>query len=640
MGEAPQKKKVAIIGAGLGGLSAAWALLRSERFTVDIYEAQDRPGGKGRTHRDEPEFAPIEHGLHAFGGYYHNTFFLLRKVLQGGVRDHLKPQHEVEFPVIRRDAETMVTRRWSPWEEEDETPGWDEYMRYEAPVAELVARLFEYLQRLRSEFESTKSRPMVDMGRLRRKDLPGSVARLIEAHRSNAGSGFLPGPDRDLTALDVAARIARGLPGQPRRSFSPDERGALAALARWSLGEGRVAFAEGPVGEPELLEDAERLCLACAVGILATRADRKGLQSLDCLDFREFLRRYGGEGVEELGLVRGIYDYVFAYRGGDRDRPALAAGVAIRMILLFFLDSRGAVQWHMVDGMGDSVVMPLYQELTSSNDCRFHHHHRLVELVCSDGAVAELRFKRRSHALPIVSDEGDANRCYWGALQISTDGHEEVTKSDYDAVVLAIPPLAQAGVVPERLTRGWAKMMGPELSVQTLSAQLWGPDAQEFGNVIRVGGGCGFPSVADMSHQLASSKVEGTDRRLYFFVEATAAGGVTEASVRQRVRETAGFEGYDPDRMHFQQNSDPSDLYVLTPPGPRCVRPGARVQGASNLVLAGDWVRTGLGFGCAEAAVASGFNAANALRRQYFPGDELLPVYNAGGPFRECQDDQ
>ena len=38
-------KKVAVIGAGLGGLSAAISLL-TEGFSVDVYEKNERAGGK------------------------------------------------------------------------------------------------------------------------------------------------------------------------------------------------------------------------------------------------------------------------------------------------------------------------------------------------------------------------------------------------------------------------------------------------------------------------------------------------------------------------------------------------------------------------------------------------------------------
>jgi uncharacterized protein with NAD-binding domain and iron-sulfur cluster len=42
-------------------------------------------------------------------------------------------------------------------------------------------------------------------------------------------------------------------------------------------------------------------------------------------------------------------------------------------------------------------------------------------------------------------------------------------------------------------------------------------------------------------------------------------------------------------------------------------RPGAVVPGLSNLLLAGDWLRTGLDSGCVEAAVMGGMQASRAI---------------------------
>ena len=52
-------------------------------------------------------------------------------------------------------------------------------------------------------------------------------------------------------------------------------------------------------------------------------------------------------------FITGIYDLVFAYEEGDRKRPALAAGVALRGALRMFFTYRGAMFWRMRSGMGD-----------------------------------------------------------------------------------------------------------------------------------------------------------------------------------------------------------------------------------------------------------------------------------------------
>jgi uncharacterized protein with NAD-binding domain and iron-sulfur cluster len=76
----------------------------------------------------------------------------------------------------------------------------------------------------------------------------------------------------------------------------------------------------------------------------------------------------------------------------------------------------------------------------------------------------------------------------------------------------------------------------------------------------------------------------------------------------------AGVVG--PKRLDFQYvrtNIDRWERYVLSAPGTLRWRLWPDGSGISNLLLAGDWVRTGLDAGCIEAAVMSGRAAARAI---------------------------
>ena len=67
------------------------------------------------------------------------------------------------------------------------------------------------------------------------------------------------------------------------------------------------------------------------------------------------------------------------------------------------------------------------------------------------------------------------------------------------------------------------------------------------------------------------------------------------------------------DSQFWRANVDPSERYVLSLPGSDKYRLRTDASGYRNLVLAGDWIDCGLNAGCLEAAVMSGFQAANAL---------------------------
>jgi zeta-carotene desaturase len=78
------KLKVAIIGAGLAGMSTAVELLE-QGHEVDIYESRKFIGGKVGSFKDK-DGNHIEMGLHVFFGCYNNLFRLLTKV---GADDNL-----------------------------------------------------------------------------------------------------------------------------------------------------------------------------------------------------------------------------------------------------------------------------------------------------------------------------------------------------------------------------------------------------------------------------------------------------------------------------------------------------------------------------------------------------------------------
>ncbi|KAJ8901647.1 hypothetical protein NDN08_003854 [Rhodosorus marinus] len=72
------KKKVAIIGAGLGGLVTAMELLDAGH-EVEIYDIRSFAGGKVGSFQDK-DGNHIEMGLHVFFGCYYNLFDLMKKL--------------------------------------------------------------------------------------------------------------------------------------------------------------------------------------------------------------------------------------------------------------------------------------------------------------------------------------------------------------------------------------------------------------------------------------------------------------------------------------------------------------------------------------------------------------------------------
>ena len=82
--------------------------------------------------------------------------------------------------------------------------------------------------------------------------------------------------------------------------------------------------------------------------------------------------------------------------------------------------------------------------------------------------------------------------------------------------------------------------------------------------------------------------------------------------------------------QYWRANIDPNERYVPSPPGSLGARPQAWESGFPNLVLASDWIYTGLNIGSFEAAVMSGMLAAHALTGR--PSLDQISGYRFGQP--------
>src|SRR3954470_11086627 len=85
------RRRVAILGGGAGGLTAAFELTATpelrERYEVTVHQLGWRCGGKGASGRrmigaTDPAQRIEEHGLHVWFGFYENAFDVIRRVYE------------------------------------------------------------------------------------------------------------------------------------------------------------------------------------------------------------------------------------------------------------------------------------------------------------------------------------------------------------------------------------------------------------------------------------------------------------------------------------------------------------------------------------------------------------------------------
>ena len=288
-----------------------------------------------------------------------------------------------------------------------------------------------------------------------------------------------------------------------------------------------------------------------------------------------------------------------------------------------------------VDGLGCWPEGPLYEQLVEADAMR----------------AAEAR-----DGLPI-----DAHGSRWQPVEML----ELRAGIDFDDVVLGIPIGALGPICAElaQTDPRWARMLADIKTIPTQAMQLWCKrDLGELGWKMPspvVGTFAEpFDTWADMTHLLqlerwtaahgirslaylcgafgtsadpvdaapdaqarANARVREQaerwlrDHAAHLFCESVRDGGFDfsvihdgQSDACEEREETGHLNGH-----YFRANVNPWDRYVLSVPGSTASRLAAHDSGFSNLVLAGDWVRTGLDAGCIESAVMSGLQASRAL---------------------------
>src|SRR5262249_25683583 len=213
-----------------------------------------------------------------------------------------------------------------------------------------------------------------------------------------------------LQAVMIAERMLQDL------NHSPQVVGSVLNLMQALAGQARKQLRDFVAIDQKLRWKTEiiDIVMTIAVGLYRDRVlfEDKGLDAINDMDYREWLKKHGAtNSALESPFLTGIYDFLFAYEGGDRKRPRLAAGAALRGALRMFFTYRGAMFWRMRSGMGDAVFAPMYKVMTAGrhdrtgNPVKFHFLHELSE------ATFDLTDKQRRFVTaltfrpPVLGDE-------------------------------------------------------------------------------------------------------------------------------------------------------------------------------------------------------------------------------------------
>ena len=536
------KKKIVILGGGVGATSAAFALTDQDgwqdRYDVTLYQLGWRLGGKGASGRNSASGQRIEeHGLHIWLGFYENAF----KIIQ---RCYEELGRRMDAPLATwRDAfaqhnlvvfEENVDGQWFHWRCEyptnDRVPGDDASV---LQPWDYVRMILEWMHR---SFMNTPH------STVRHTNDPHAAERPkphwwdgVEAHIRSLGSAL------SLTAtglfLEGAYHLAASLDDEPKK-HSPHHHEAIG----WLVKEFVTWLWRRVEHDIEHNQTARRtfaqfdIASAVVAGMIADGVIFHGFDVIDDLDLREWLRKHGAS--EEISVnsawVRASYDLVFGYRGGDTSKPAAAAGTALRGTLRMVLGYKGAIMWKMQAGMGDTIFAPMY-EVLKRRGVKFKFFHRVKALSPSaDGRAIDRIIIGRQVTVkgedydPLVTirglpcwptaplyDQIEEGR-QLQARQINLESYwtpwtdvETVTLErgrDFDDVVLGISLGALRSICSELIAVNddWRNMVERVETCRTQAFQLWlKPSLSDLGwNESPVAGGYVEPldTWADMSH--------------------------------------------------------------------------------------------------------------------------------------------
>lgn len=532
-------RKVAILGGGMAGLTAAWQLsdpALGGAYEVTVYQRGWRLGGKAASSRG-PNGRIEEHGLHVWLGYYDNAFALLREVYEQLDRSRTDPGcpiatwRDALIPSCRVGVEDRFGEDWSHWIAEfgrnDLEPG-----RAQAGAAPAMTTFFERGLRLLLQFAESV-RPLSSSG-------PPAAITLSASPAPPAPAGPALG---DIAAyvrqVEIAATVG-AIESLRLLQASLPRRLPLAAGAIERLGaireELETALASTADGRRSWqLADMLIACMQGALrdGLLTPTAD---FGRIDHLDFRAWLAANGARRETlDSALVRGLYDLVFAYEEGDVGRPRFAAGLGLFLATKLFFDYKGAIFWKLAAGMGDVVFAPLHEALRARG-VHVEYFHRVDALHLDEAgtAIGAISLGRQAQLAagvaryePLVRVKGlpcfparplrgqlrgavgDDLEHVWAAR--GTEQQVTLTAGEhFDDVVLA----TSLGMVPHvcgellRDDARWRALVRDVATVPTQALQVWlRPDEAQLGwahpGATVSGYVTPFDTYASMTHTLA-----------------------------------------------------------------------------------------------------------------------------------------
>ena len=661
------RKKIAVLGGGIGSLTAALELANSkENYEITVFQPGWRLGGKGASGRNmNPQFAYRieEHGLHVWSGLYDNAFRVIRQCYDTLDRPRDTPLSTWENAFTRSNQMVLWEKyqnKWLPWvvhcPENSELPGEDQakpHLSMWAYINEGIKYLFAHALRSEQWKYQVTTWSYLKMSCWYFSAISLQLASILPLL-------FF----RFLKKMPFLQRLIMTVMGWIMKVwwlFIRDRLNNDKLRRSWMV----MNFGYGMIN-----------------GIVKCNILAKGLSSLDDHDFIEWMSKFiiddGGLTLASpLGTF--IYDAQFSYIDGDLNKPNFAAGSAILTIFRMAFTFKGALIWKMNAGMGDTIFTPIYLALKSKG-VKFEFFHQVTNIGLTDDRKsvksisvfkqADLKDSHKEYQ-PLVTIKG--LQCWPSTplgeqisgeipkLEISTEIDPDKVKTlvqgtDFDLVVLGVPVRALESITEElsQASDRWANMLNQVKTVQTQALQLWfkkTADEYDFVGTQEPLTVCyhesalnTFADMTDLIHREGWPAL-GTEypQSLFYLCGPKATEELTldvvldllekkfgvllpqatnppsdinapldwEQLVDNTKKSTSGKERVR--SQYIRANTIPSEQFTLTLAKTNQFRLKPGDSGFHHLYLAGDWTRNSFNLGNIESTVMSGMLASNSI---------------------------
>jgi uncharacterized protein with NAD-binding domain and iron-sulfur cluster len=503
------KGRIAIVGAGPAGLSAAFHLTSplhnpgwEERYEVDVYQLGWRVGGKGATGRNPDAGERIqEHGIHVFGNMYFNSFRMLDECydqVAWDEHDRFRSLPEAFLPSLFVWESEYWDGRWHgratnfpdneklPWEGSI----WPDERDIVQEVLNVCARRLGDV--------------LIDRDH-RHRGLWGWIIGWFERH---LGDVLVKQYEEVIERLDWERSHPNSPPVDADEGLLGLLDGALDTIGLWFLAgsqnvDRRVAYI-----------DAD-LAVTTLKGVIDDQLVRRGIDSIDGENYRDWLARHGAsETTLKAGSPQALPNTALSYARGDTTQIPTMSAAAFVTFFLRQLSGKGAGAYFFTEGTGETVMKPLFR-LLQQRGVRFHFFHKLASVLPADGedAIDSLTFDVQATVVAGASSYEPLRRMADGELvwpdrplydqlaegealkathELECGGYDLESwwtawkpvgsltlrrGEDFDEVVLATPistlPHTCPAVIDHPAGAAWGPMVDNVQSAATQSVQLW-----------------------------------------------------------------------------------------------------------------------------------------------------------------------